>query len=156
MNIKTHMISVIKGGEDQIVGQLIGFMNYESRNLRHSCIVGGSRQMQQGEFRLGVNHHVSVTWWMKRVSHYPDNIMWLGRRWTDVDAKFRRPNVRATLGQHSAYVAATLGQRLGDVGPTFFANNMPTSWSTFCQLSATFLPSFGCWYSHIMYIRSTT
>ena len=36
-------------------------------------------------------------------------------------------------------IESTFSQRWGDVGPTFFANNMPTFWSTFCQLSANLL-----------------
>ncbi len=62
-----------------------------------------------------------------------------------------RSNIGMTLDQHSADIVATLGQRFGDVGPTIFANDLPSFWSPFCQLFSDLSPTFSCWYSYIMF-----
>ena len=101
----------------------------------------------------------------------PTQITWCGRR--DVDHRTsaqrrfvrqlsvsdvgpmldqRQANNGAMLPQPPANVGVTLAQRLCDIGLTYFANILPTFWSTFYQLSADRLPTFGWWYSHVMFL----
>ncbi len=57
-----------------------------------------------------------------------------------------RPNVVLTGGPHRwgwADVEATLDRR--------FCQHLPTIWTTFCQPFTNPLPTFGHWYSHIIF-----
>ncbi len=72
---------------------------------------------------------------------------------TSATLGWRQDNVWPTSAQPSANVGATLAQPLGNVGPTFFANNVKTFWATFCQCLADLLPTFACWYFHVVYLK---
>ncbi len=68
------------------------------------------------------------------VSDGPTSLM-SAQRWFDVEPM---------LAQHRPNVGATMGS-------CFFANKLPTFWSTFCQHSANHSPSCSYWYFHIKF-----